>query len=321
MVVYKIKPTYRRLLRQVFRVFLLAYNSDSVILSAMPVPFGGCFTSDSAARLVFAGLAEDSQSSFRRGAARGPASIRLAYDGNCYGSTSESGVDLASKIFDGGDLPSLPTWPETARSFREFAAAQWRAGKIPFFAGGDHAVTVPVAEALAVLDRPIHIIQLDAHPDLYPIYEGSVTSHACVAARLLEMPHVASVTQYGIRTENAVQADFARRHTGRLRQFHARSLGAALEFPSHIPRGAPVYITLDLDAFDPAFAPGVSHPVPGGLSPRAVLNFLQFAPWSLVGMDVVELNPDADVQQLTAILAARCLHESMALAFSYCDDL
>jgi len=278
----------------------------------MPVPFAGCFTTDPAAKIVFAGLADDSQSPFRRGAARGPGGIRLAYDGNCYNSTSESGVDLAGKIFDAGDLPSYPDWPATARSFRDFAAAQWRAGKIPFFAGGDHAVTVPVAEALSVLSRPIHIIQLDAHPDLYPIYEGSTTSHACVAARLLEMSHVATLTQYGIRTENAVQATHARSYAGRLRQFHARAIGASLDYPPHIPHGAPVYITLDLDAFDPAFAPGVAHPVPGGLTPRQVLNFLQFAPWSLVGMDVVELNPAADIASRTALLAARCLHESMA---------
>ena len=291
----------------------------------MSVPFAGCFTTDPAAKLVFAGLADDSQSSFRRGAARGPQAIRLAYDGDCYNSTSESGVDLAGKILDVGDLPSLSDWPATSRSFREFAAAQWRAGKIPFFAGGDHAVTVPVAEALAALGRPIHIIQLDAHPDLYPSYEGSLTSHACVAARLLEMPHVASVTQYGIRTENAVQADCARSHSAcpepgrgsRLRQFHARAIGAALDYPPHIPHGAPVYITLDLDAFDPAFAPGVAHPVPGGLTPRQVLNFLEFAPWSLVGMDVVELNPAADIANLTALLAARCLHESMAFALQH----
>ena len=283
----------------------------------MPVPFAGCFTADPAVRLVFAGLADDSQSSFRRGTARGPAAIRAAYDGDCYNSTSESGCDLAGKILDAGDLPPLPDWPATARSFREFAAAQWRGGKIPFFAGGDHAVTVPVAEALAVLGRPVHIIQLDAHPDLYPIYEGSLTSHACVAARILEMPHVASLTQYGIRTENAVQADCARAHSGRLRQFHARTIGAALDYPAHIPHGAPVYITLDLDAFDPAFAPGVAHPVPGGLTPRQVLNFLQFAPWSLAGMDVVELNPAADIANCTALLAARCLHESMAFALQH----
>jgi agmatinase len=283
----------------------------------MSVPFAGCFTTGPAAKLVFAGLADDSQSSFRRGASRAPAAIRLAYDGECYNSTSESGCDLAGKVFDAGDLPSLPDWPATARSFSEFAAAQWRAGKIPFFAGGDHAVTVPVAEALAVLGLPIHIIQLDAHPDLYPIYAGSLTSHACVAARLLEMPHVASVTQYGIRTENAVQAAHARSHSGRLRQFHTRAIGASLDYPPHIPHGAPVYITLDLDAFDPAFAPGVAHPVPGGLTPRQVLNFLQFAPWSLVGMDVIELNPAADIANLTALLAARCLHESMAFALQH----
>jgi arginase family enzyme len=82
----------------------------------------------------------------------------------------------------------------------------------------------------------------------------------------------------------------------------------------HIPPGAPVYLTVDLDGFDPAYAPGVSHPVPGGLTPRQVLNFIQNAPWKLVGMDVVEVNPDWDVNDQTAILAARVLHEGMGIA-------
>jgi len=280
----------------------------------MPIPFAGCFTADRAAKLVFAGLADDSNSSLRRGAARGAERIRRAYDGDCYNSSSESGVDLAGKVFDAGDLASLSTWEATAHFFRDFAATRWRAGKILFFAGGDHGVSVPVVAALAVLGRPVHIIQLDAHPDLYPVYEGSTTSHACVAARMLEMDHVASVTQYALRAQNPAQADHARRYAESLRQIHAREIGVALKYPPHIPPGAPVYLTLDLDAFDPAYAPGVAHPVPGGVTPRQVLNFIQSAPWTLVGMDVVELNPDADLGDRTAILAARCLHEGMAQA-------
>jgi len=280
------------------------------------LPFAGCFTNDPQKQtpLVFAGLPDDSQSSFRRGSARGPQRIRLAYDGNCYNATTESGVDLTGMVADLGDLPSKSSWVLTARSYQEFASRLFQIGKIPFFAGGDHAVTVPIIDALAELGEPVHIVQIDAHPDLYPDFEGNRHSHACTISRALEMRHVASVTQLGIRTLNAAQMPQLERYRDRLHIFFARDLPGELPMLSHIFKGAPVYLTVDLDGLDPAFAPGVSHPVPGGLTPRQVLNFIQKANWKLAGMDVVEVNPDLDVNDQTAILAARLLHEAMGYA-------
>lgn len=291
-----------------------------------PRPFAGCFVNgtpdQSRHRLVFAGLPDDTQSSFRRGCRHGPERIRRAYDGNCYNATTEAGVDLANQVIDFGDLPSSQNWEGTAQSYRRLGEALLQAGKIPFFAGGDHAITVPIGEALAVLREPVHLIQFDAHPDLYPEFEGNRFSHACTAARLLEMAHVVSVTQIGIRTMNAVQASCAQRHAGRLHICFARDAGESLPAAAHIPKGAPVYLTIDLDVFDPAFAPGVAHPVPGGLTPRQVLRFIQDAAWKLVGMDVVELNPEFDAHDRTAILAARLLHEGMGCAFNFhCQPL
>ena len=77
-----------------------------------------------------------------------------------------------------------------------------KSGRTPFVAGGDHAVTVPVVEAMRALATPVHVVHIDAHPDLYAEYEGSTSSHACVMARLLEMDHVAFITQLGIRALN-----------------------------------------------------------------------------------------------------------------------
>src|SRR5262249_10182614 len=153
---------------------------------------------------------------------------------------------------------------DTAAHYREAARSIFAIGKVPFFAGGDHAVTVPIVEALAVLAQPVHVIQVDAHPDLYPEYEGSRTSHACTACRILELHHVATVPQLGLRTMNAVQLRQSERFGNKLHVHHARDLVGPLEQPSQIPPGALVYLTVDLDGFDPAFAPGVSHPVPGG---------------------------------------------------------
>ncbi len=287
---------------------------------AATIPFAGCFAPRPRGdeRLVFVGLPCDSQSSFRRGPSGAPERMRLAYDGRCYNAATESGVDLTGAVADLGDLPARASWDATAAAYRDFAVGLFRAGRVPFFAGGDHAVTIPVAAALAALELPVHVIQLDAHPDLYPEYEGDPHSHACVAARLLEMPQVASLTQLGIRTMNPVQHQQAARFRDQLHLVEARELTGELPTLQHIPLHAAVYLTVDLDVFDPAFAPGVAHPVPGGLSPRLALNFLQRAPWRLVGMDVVEVNPALDAGDRTAILAARLLHEGMGWASRSC---
>lgn len=159
-------------------------------MKAIPpvVPFAGCLTTDSKARretqLVFVGLPDDSQSSYRRGCARGPERIRLAYDGRCYNATTESGVDLTRAVADLGDLQPKGTWNLTSTSYRRFAEKLFNSGKIPFFAGGDHAVTVPVVEALSVIGEPIHIVQIDAHSDLYFEFEGNHDSHACSGLRV-----------------------------------------------------------------------------------------------------------------------------------------
>jgi arginase family enzyme len=94
----------------------------------------------------------------------------------------------------------------------------------------------------------------------------------------------------------------------------ARRLEGQIPELPHIPAEAPVYLTVDMDGFDPAFAPGVSHPVPGGLTARQVLGLILRGHWTLVGMDAVEVNPSRDFQYMTAILAARLLHEGMGYA-------
>lgn len=264
-----------------------------------PIPFAGCFGAVDS-RIVFVGLPDDSQSSFRRGAARGPTAIRTSYDGLAYNATSESGVDLEARVTDLGDWPVADDFAATARDWTARAARLFGAGRVPFFAGGDHAVTVPVVAALAF---PVHVVQIDAHPDLYPEFEGSRESHACVAARLLEMEHVVSLTQIGVRTWNDAQRDVADRHADRI-----------FTDPGHLTDTDAVYLTIDLDGIDPAFAPGVAHTVPGGLSSREAIDRVHSIGGRLIGMDVVELNPDRDEGERTAILAARLLHEGMARA-------
>ncbi|NIV94524.1 agmatinase [candidate division KSB1 bacterium] len=276
------------------------------------LPLAGCLSSHAESSLVFAGLPDDSQSSYRYGCAKAPQRIRSAYNGHCYNATAELGISVEGRVADLGDLAPKPDWTQTRQTYREFAETLFRDGKIPFFAGGDHAVTVPILEALAVLKHPIHVVQLDAHPDLYPEFEGNRYSHACTAARILEMDHVHKLVQLGLRTLNKPQLSLAQKERERLKMARSKDFSDFREYYRYTEAKAPVYITLDMDVFDPAYTPGVSHPVPGGLSSRDILNFIHNLPWRIVGMDVVEVNPDLDVNDQTSILAGRILHEAMA---------
>lgn len=280
------------------------------------IPFAGCFGADGLSSdfkgPVFVGLPDDSQSSYVKGCSAGPETIRMAYDGRCYNSTSEYGVDLAGRVADYGDIPSHECFQKTYQAYFRVAESLFRQGKNPFFAGGDHAVTVPVVDALRALEKSVQVVQIDAHPDLYQEFMGSSLSHACTAARMLEMDHVERVVQIGIRSANPAQREQMNRFGARLRVFEAHELGLARSLLDYTGADLPVYLSIDMDGFDPAFAPGVSHPVPGGLMPRQVLNLFHRPDWELIGMDVVEVNPQRDFNNLTAILAARILHEGMA---------
>jgi len=283
-----------------------------------PLPFGGLFAAeaDPTLPLAFVGLPCDQATGIRRGAREAPARIRLAYDGRVYNATTETGVDLSGAVSDLGAWEPESTWEGTREEYAARAAEVVGSGRVLFAAGGDHGVTVPLVAALDALDGPVHVVQLDAHPDLYPEYGGDRWSHACTAARILEMEHVASVTQIGVRTLNHAQAEVARLHPGRLAIVEARDVGGrallgSVDLPAHLGPGARVWLTVDMDAFDPGFAPGVAHPVPGGLSPRQALGMMQDSGWDLVGMDVVECLPERDQGDRTAVLAARLLHEGM----------
>ena len=281
------------------------------------IPFGGLIASgaDAAkASVSLLGVMDATQSTYRDRCAEAPPAIRAAYDGACYNPVSETGVDCAARVADLGDLrPGAGGFRENAAAYTAAVAAELERGRTPFILGGDHAVTPALVAAYAGRG-PVHVVQWDAHPDMYPDFEGNPDSHACVAARLLEKPHVASVTQIGIRTETDVQRRIRDAAGERVIQIPAWEAERRTALLSHLPERAPIYLTVDMDGFDPAFAPAVTHPVPGGLSARAGLNLIREIHASgrrLVGMDVVEACAGGEDER-TLILAARLVHEGVA---------
>ncbi len=153
-------------------------------------------------------------------------------------------------------------------------------------------------------------MHFDAHPDIYPVFQGNRLSHACPFARILEDTPVKSLTQIGIRTMSLKQREMVERYG--VTSFRPSQLDAALR---SLPDG-PVYVSLDMDGLDPAFAPGVSHREPGGLTVREILEIVEKIPGTLVGADIVEYNPDEDVREMTAGVAAKFAKEFIARMYA-----
>jgi agmatinase len=265
--------------------------------------------SDPAARprITLIGFPYDENSSYLRGAAGAPPLIREALQSESSNSSSESGIDLFAPgvLADAGDV--LPAVDETTLSRIEAAVeASLREGLHPIALGGDHAITYPILRAFAKRFPRLSLIHFDAHPDLYDEFGGSRLSHACPFARIMEERLAGRLVQVGIRT--------ATRHQ---REQAARFGVEMLEMKNWPPReklvfDSPVYVSFDMDALDPAFAPGVSHPEPGGLSTREALAVIQAIDAPIVGADIVEFNPARDRSGLTAMVCAKLVKEIAA---------
>ncbi|HEY0027912.1 MAG TPA: agmatinase [Allosphingosinicella sp.] len=255
------------------------------------------------------GLPTDSHSSFLRGAAAAPAAICAAVASDYGNSTAENGLELGTDILleDIGDLPLSEGEGDFALIRAAFAAAA-RDGAVPIGLGGDHMVSFPAVAGLAEVHGPLEILHFDAHTDLYDDFEADPLSHASPFARIMEGGLARRLVQVGIRTLN--------RHTrGQAERFGVEVVEMRHFAADAVPiPGAPLYISIDLDGFDPAFAPGVSHHEPGGLSVRDVLNVLARVRTPIVGADVVELNPSRDLNGVTATLAAKLVKELAALS-------
>ena len=247
------------------------------------------------------GLPYDASSSYLRGPAEAPPLIRAALNSPAWNSFTELGRDLAD-LSDSGDLALSPT-AAGRREIEAGIAALLASGRRPLALGGDHSVTYPIVRAVSQGHPSLTILHVDAHSDLYDEFENDRYSHACPFARIMEEGLAGTLVQVGIRTMNDHQRRQAERFGVEVIDMRAWASGRRPVV------SGPVYLSIDLDGLDPAFAPGVSHREPGGLSVREVLTLVQEAQGSIVGADVVEYNPRQDLGGVTAVVAAKIVKE------------
>lgn len=265
-------------------------------------------SASSAAKIAIVGLPSDVNSSFVRGAALAPPLLRQALFSPSSNTSTESLLEISAPgiLRDAGDV-ELAEEPGDVARITDAIARVLAAGERPLSFGGDHSVTYPILRAIAAVHGPVSILHFDAHPDLYDVFEGNRLSHACPFARILEEGLAHQLVSVGIRTLNRHQAEQAARFGVTIVDMDAFS-------PSTVPiPEGPLYITIDLDGLDPAFAPGVAHPEGGGLSTREVVRVLHRVAGPVVGADIVEYLPSADQGGRTAAAAAKLAKELVGL--------
>ena len=258
------------------------------------------------------GIESDFQSSFITGPAQAPDLIREALLSDSANSFAELGCD----VLNHEDFTDLGNWQNCQHEAAYFQIsdrikAVLESGLTPVSLGGDHSVTYPIVKAISERYERFSILHFDAHPDLYDELEGNRYSHACPFARIMELGRVERLIQLGIRTLNDHQREQVKKFDVEcypMSEFDISDIQLQL--------AGPVYVSIDMDALDPAFAPGVSHHEPGGLTTRDILNTLQELRDSnitIIGADVVEYNPTRDINNMTAMVAAKFVKELAGL--------
>lgn len=261
------------------------------------------------ARIILLGVPLDITSSFRTGSREAPQAVRAASQGlEDYSPRLDRDLGECA-VYDAGDL-LLPLGNLQACLNRIGQACRLIAddGKIPFMLGGEHLITLPAVQAMAEFFPGLAVLQFDAHADLRDDYLGESLSHATVLRRICEVVGDNNVYQFGIRSGTRDEFQYGRAHTNFYPFEAARTLRSCL--PDLKER--PVYVTLDIDLLDPAYAPGTGAPEPGGIQPAEVFEVLTvLQELQVVGLDIVELAPAYDASGITAMLVAKMTREGL----------
>lgn len=268
------------------------------------------------------GIKFDGAASVGKGAALGPEAIRKCSE--VLPPVNQTGDYFGNfRVYDAGDVEFSLNWKEYFAAVEEEALRLLQTDKFCIFLGGDHSVTIPLGKALAkhYKGKKIGVVHFDSHPDLCDEYEGSKWSHACPLRRLLEDAiSYENLAQVGIRSYEYEEVELYNEHPELMvikaydifrNGYEATADTLVEKFRDYDA----VYITLDIDVLDPAYAPGTGTPEAGGLSSRELMyiinNLIEKLP--VIGMDLVEVSPTLDTEnQITSWAAVKLLYEVFA---------
>jgi len=276
------------------------------------------------ANLCVVGFPWDRSSTFRKGSKEAPSAIRKITTAKFYDPFTEDGADLTRiwRVYDYGDVKAATSVDEMRKRAYNVIRNLYNDELRFLFLGGNHLATYFSLHALTQLSKENWaLIYLDSHLDLHEEYEENRYSHASVVRRLVEetnlRPH--SIVEVGIRSFQPPERKFADNmgikimSTVEFEKLGAS--GAAKQVLKLLPRDAErIYLSIDLDILDPAYAPGSGYPEPGGISTRSLIDFIYgLKGLEIVAFDVVELCPQYDSSSITVIGVGKIILETLGI--------
>lgn len=270
--------------------------------------FIGCDSDYEQSKIVIFGAPFDSTTSYRPGTRFASSAMRSESFGVETYSPYQDKDLLDCKIFDGGDLELPFGNPQKALTqIKEFTAKILSDKKLPLMIGGEHLVTLGSVQAVFEKYPDLHILHFDAHADLRHDYLEETLSHACVMRRIWELVGDDKIYQFGIRSGDREEFDWAKDHVSTCK-FDFETIDTAIKKLE----GKPVYLTIDLDVLDPSVFPGTGTPEAGGVSFQALQMAIHKASsLNIVGCDMNELSPIYDQTGASTALACKLLRELM----------
>jgi arginase len=267
--------------------------------------FGGAIQKGPDCDVALIGIPFDEKSSYLKGPAKGPQAIREASTSKMINAWTELGLNLETeiKMADWGDVDVSGRFLDVYSRIEEKIGTLLSKDIVPVVLGGDHSISYPVVKAFGRVYKDLDLLHFDAHADLYDELYGDRYSHACPFARIMEEGLVKNLVQVGVRTVTGEHRQQVEKYNVRLIEMKDFEESLVLDFSN------PLYISFDVDALDPAFAPGVSHHEAGGLSTRQAVKIIHQLKADIVGLDVVEVNPDRDKSGITASAAVKVIKE------------
>lgn len=284
------------------------------------------------AHAVLLGVPYDGGVTYLPGARLGPYHVRRASAVvHSWHPTHRVDVFTRLRVLDGGNVMAPPFDAKAMRDAVQAAVTGLvSTGAVPLLVGGDHSITLPALRAVAAAHGPVALVHVDAHFDTSdgvawgePYHHGTPVRHALLEGLVAER----QLFQLGLRGawKDEHEADLVEAHGGRCfgaDRIDEEGIAAIMAEIREAIGERPVYLSFDIDAVDPAFAPGTGTAVPGGLSSREALQLVRgLAGLHLVGMDVVEVAPPMDHAEVTSMLAAHLLYEGLGVLACRVDGM
>ena len=265
---------------------------------------------------VFVGVPFDDGTTYRTGARFGPSAIRQGSRLlRAYNPFVDAYPFEKLNACDYGDIDAIPGYIEDTMRIVETGMKNIASKSVPFTAGGDHSIALPILRAMHSLHGRVNLVHLDSHYDFWDSYWGKKYTHGTWLRRAKEENLLSEVVQIGIRGSlySKEDIDDARKLgiTYGTTIDVEKDLGSFLRMINSLK--GKTYVSLDIDVTDPAFAPGTGTPEVGGLSSLEIMEIVRAINVDLAGMEVVEVSPPYDVSELTSMLAANLLYEGMSV--------